>query len=170
MTMGDRIAILNDGELQQTGRPKEVYEDPVNDFVGGFVGSPSMNFLDLDADDDGEHAHLRNDDGFAYELTGSVAESVRRSDADRVRFGVRPEDVAVGRGSLEATVEVVEPVGSDNYLYLDVAPEFVARVDSDLTPAAGDVVALDFDQADVRLFDAETGESLTRNDQKAQFA
>ena len=170
MTMGDRIAILNDGKLQQTGRPKEVYEDPVNDFVGGFVGSPSMNFLDLDVSDDGEHVHLRNDDGFTYEFTGSAAESVRLSGADRVRFGVRPEDVFVGGGSLEATVEVVEPVGSDNYLYLDLAPEFVARVDSDLIPDAGDAVSLDFDQSDVRLFDAETGESLTRNDQKAQFA
>ncbi|WP_458210583.1 ABC transporter ATP-binding protein [Haladaptatus sp. NG-SE-30] len=170
MTMGDRIAILDDGELQQTGRPKEVYENPVNMFVGGFVGSPSMNFLDLDVTNDKDRVLLRNDDGFAYELTGSTAESVRRLTAERVRFGIRPEDVFVDDGSLSTTVEVVEPIGSDNYLYLDLAPDFVARVDSDVNPAAGDTIALGFDQSNVHLFDIETGESLTRNERMAQFA
>ena len=169
MTMGDRIAILNDGRLQQVGAPTDVYENPVNEFVGGFVGSPSMNFLDAEVAARGSDVTLANDEGFEYSLSGPLAAAVSDSHVDRVRFGVRPEDVVVVQsGQLRATVEVVEPIGSDNYLYLDLGEDFVARVDSDIEPATGDVVSIDFDESDIHLFDAETGESLSEREKQAK--
>jgi len=70
MTMGDRLAILNDGKLQQVGKPTEVYENPVNKFVAGFIGSPSMNFIDVDVETDGSSATIHDDaSGLAFELS-----------------------------------------------------------------------------------------------------
>ncbi|RDI71380.1 ABC transporter ATP-binding protein [Halopelagius longus] len=162
MTMGDRIAILNDGVLQQTGAPKEVYRNPRNEFVGGFVGSPSMNFLDVAVAGDGGRVALTNDDGFEYELTGEAARAVSETGVTEARLGIRPENVTVtdGEDGLLATVEVVEPVGSDNYLHLDLGPDFIARVDSHVEPSNGDAIRVTFDQRDVTLFDAASGESL----------
>ncbi|USZ67532.1 ABC transporter ATP-binding protein [Halorussus salilacus] len=162
MTMGDRIVILDGGELQQAGVPTEVYTDPVNEFVGGFIGSPSMNFLDLDVEDSGGATRLVDDRGFAYDLTD---ERLRNAVAGRtsVRLGVRPEDVEMaerGENAVETTVEVVEPVGSDNYLHLDLGPDFIARVGSRVEPEYGEVVEVTFAQSDLHLFDADGGESL----------
>ncbi|MFC6826582.1 ABC transporter ATP-binding protein [Halopelagius fulvigenes] len=162
MTMGDRIAILNDGVLQQTGAPTEVYRNPRNEFVGGFVGSPSMNFVDVAVEGDGGRVALTNDDGFAYELTGEAARAASGTGVTEARLGVLPENVTVAEDEdgLRATVEVVEPVGSDNYLHLDLGPDFIARVDSHVEPSNGDTIRVTFDQRDVTLFDAESGESL----------
>jgi multiple sugar transport system ATP-binding protein len=164
MTMGDRIAILNGGKLQQLGAPKDVYNNPTNEFVGGFVGSPSMNFLDVTVDQTGDDVRLVKDDGaFDYRLSGDVAARVRDADVTEFTLGVRPEDVAVvdgGPNAVETTVGVVEPIGSDNYLHLDVDIDFIARVDSDIEPDTGDVIHVTFDQSDLHLFDGETGESL----------
>jgi multiple sugar transport system ATP-binding protein len=175
MTMGDRLAILDGGQLQQTGRPKDVYQNPRNEFVGGFVGSPSMNFMNLDVSvgSDGDTVTLTGDDGFAYTLRGDRARRVADSGAQSVRLGVRPENVTVGtaesgengsrtgENANEAVVEVVEPIGSDNYLYLDLgSEEFVARVAADVEPSWGDTVTVAFDEAAVHIFDAETGDSL----------
>ncbi|MFC6724354.1 ABC transporter ATP-binding protein [Halobium palmae] len=173
MTMGDRIVILNDGELQQTGAPTDVYRNPANEFVGGFVGSPSMNFLNVGVEHAGSSALLSGADGrFEYELTddrlvGALA------DRDAVTVGIRPEDVFVlddgdrRANAVETTVDVVEPVGSDNYLHLDIAIEFVARVDSDVEPEVGDRVRVAFDPSDLHLFDANSGESLLREKRTA---
>ena len=156
MTMGDRMAILDSGELQQAGPPTSVYEAPTNRFVAGFVGSPSMNFVDAELIDDG--AAVRFEDGQTVELP---AGHVDATGSRPVTVGVRPENVqVVESGDLPATVEVVEPVGSDNYLYLDLAESFIARVAADVTPTAGETIHVEFDSDAVHLFDRETGESL----------
>ncbi|SEO46561.1 multiple sugar transport system ATP-binding protein [Halogranum amylolyticum] len=164
MTMGDRIAILDDGELQQLGAPKDVYNNPTNEFVGGFVGSPSMNFLDVAVEDSGNAVRLTQTEGpLDYQLSGDVAARVREADVSEFTLGIRPEDVEVvdgGPNAVETTVGVVEPIGSDNYLHLDVGTDFIARVDSDVEPASGDVIQITFDQSDLHLFDGVTGESL----------
>jgi len=165
MTMGDRIVILNDGSLQQLGDPKTVYDDPVNEFVGGFIGSPSMNFLDVSVEGSGRSVTLRTDDGAAYELSPALSERVtERTDADRLTLGVRPEDVRTADPGREDTVrtslEVLEPVGSDNYLYLALGDDFIARVDADVEPDVGETVTVTFDESKIHLFDADTGESI----------
>ncbi|SHG91226.1 ABC transporter ATP-binding protein [Halobaculum gomorrense] len=172
MTMGDKIAILDDGELQQTGRPTDVYDDPANEFVGGFVGSPSMNVLDAVVDNAADGVTLRGATAdFTYDLSSAYADVFEG--VEEVRMGIRPEDVRVaGDGStgITTTVDVIEPIGSDNYLYLDLGPEFIARVDSGITPAVGEGIEITFDEMAVHVFDPRTGESLTYGIDAAESA
>ncbi|WP_049907504.1 ABC transporter ATP-binding protein [Haloferax elongans] len=175
MTMGDRIVILKDGKLQQVGRPKDVYENPANEFVGGFVGSPSMNFVDVTLDREGDSTVLVADDGpFSYELSDDFAAHLRDEISEpAVRVGIRPEDITTTTDDSKAirtTVEVVEPIGSDNYLHLDVAPDFIARVDSGVEPSAGDSIRVTFDESDLHVFDKQTGESLLYRESKQTAA
>ncbi|MFD1645096.1 ABC transporter ATP-binding protein [Haloarchaeobius litoreus] len=169
MTMGDRMVILRDGRLQQAGAPKHVYENPANRFVGGFVGSPSMNFVDVTASTTGGTTTLASDD-LTCELSGAVADDLPAD--DEFVLGVRPEDVAPASGDtgtgLTATVEVVEPVGSDNYIYLDVADQFIARVDSTVEPAPGESMAVAFDESALHLFDTDTGEAVAVGERRAE--
>ena len=164
MTMGDRIVILDEGELQQVGAPKEVYSNPTNEFVGGFVGSPSMNFIDVAVEEVDGAVTLTAGDRFAYRLDESDARRLQEATSTRdLRMGIRPEDVQVvesGPNAQQAVVEVVEPIGSDNYLYLDVGDDFIARVDADVEPDPGDEILVSFDSKAVHLYDPKTGEAL----------
>ncbi|WP_435157113.1 ABC transporter ATP-binding protein [Haladaptatus sp. DFWS20] len=171
MTMGDRIVILRDGELQQMGAPTTVYENPTNSFVGGFVGSPSMNFIDVRATNDSGEIVLTNADGdFSCRLSSAFTGRIETVNGE-FTVGVRPEDVfpATGdeRNVLETTVEVVEPIGSDNYLYLDLADDFIARVDSDVEPSPGDTIQVTFAEDDVHVFDSETGKIIGEKSETA---
>ncbi|AEH38730.1 ABC transporter ATP-binding protein [Halopiger xanaduensis] len=163
MTMGDRIVILNNGELQQVGEPTEVYDNPVNEFVAGFIGSPSMNFFDVDVTTRGDRIVLGDpDSGFEFELSSEyVTDHADELEANQYTLGIRPENVNVvesaAEGVVKGTVEVVEPIGSDNYLYMDLAEDFIARVDSSIEPDVGERVALTFDESDIHLFEPETG-------------
>ncbi|WP_435125782.1 ABC transporter ATP-binding protein [Halobaculum sp. D14] len=161
MTMGDRIVILNHGDLQQVDEPTAVYRNPVNRFVGGFIGSPSMNFLDVTVSGAGVLDGV--DDPFSYRLSDAKAAPLETD--DRLTLGVRPEDVRPADPeddhAVTATVEVVEPIGSDNYLHLDVADEFIARVPADVDPDPGDSITVAFDEDRLHLFDSATGEALT---------
>jgi multiple sugar transport system ATP-binding protein len=176
MTMGDRIVILNDGELQQVGRPTDVYENPANRFVAGFIGSPSMNFVDVEAEPVAGGLRLTGtQEEFTYELSDHRADAFGDVTGKCV-LGVRPEHISVVDGSEDAVrvrVDVVEPIGSDNYLYLDLgteasgfgtenATDFIARVPTGVEPATGDVVDVAFDESAVHLFDADTGEAIRR--------
>ncbi|SFS67449.1 ABC transporter ATP-binding protein [Halostagnicola kamekurae] len=165
MTMGDRIVILDGGELQQVGKPTRVYENPANEFVGGFIGSPSMNFLEVDVDDSGDGVNLTGLEAeFDFELSGSYVDRHAGSlEGGRYTLGIRPESVEFvdgARNSITGRVSVVEPVGSDNYLHLDLGGEFVARVSPAIEPQPGDDVTLTFDESAIHLFDPETGRDV----------
>ena len=176
MTMGDQIVILNDGRRQQVGEPSAVYDNPANEFVGGFVGSPSMNFVPVDARADGDDVRLTGsrDSSFEFLLTDDRADAIRGR-ADSYTLGIRPENVRIvdegTENAVPATVEVVEPIGSDNYLYLDLGteastlaaqdqPDFIARVDSTVAPETGDVVYAGFPESTVHLFEQPGGEAV----------
>ena len=164
MTMGDRIAVLNGGELQQVGAPNEVYEHPANEFVAGFIGSPSMNFMRMDVElRDGTVTLVADhDDSLTYELTEDIATKIPVDPGDQVNIGVRPEDLEVvgesGNASpgrqLEATIEVLEPMGSDNFLSVDIGldEEWVARVDSSYTPQERSTIRVTFEYEALNLF------------------
>ncbi len=168
MTMGDRIAIMNDGRLQQVGRPNEVYDHPANLFVAGFIGEPSMNFLDV-VYRDGNRPRLvgsEGGDGFAYPLARSTADRLEVEDGAQLTLGVRPEDVTIetDTGALsdtaqQATIDVVEPMGSDSfvYFYLD-GTEWTGRTGR-IGRETGDKIVCDFEESAVYLFD-ETGETI----------
>jgi len=169
MTMGDRIAILEDGKLQQVGEPTEVYENPVNEFVGGFIGSPSMNFFEATIEASGAGGLLQIA-GTELPLSEEFARRVSRD--GEVRLGIRPENVRFEDRGLASTVEVIEPVGSDNYVHLDLGPSFIARVDSNVEPEPGDQVSVVFDEDDILVFDPKTGASLLESgaDQRIETA
>jgi multiple sugar transport system ATP-binding protein len=168
MTMGDRIAILDGGVFQQVGTPNEVYNHPANRFVAGFIGSPSMNFLEVTLEETaGGYELAAIESETSYTLEGSLVDDIGATAGDRLTLGVRPEDIEVaaseggGERTIEARVEVVEPMGSDNYLALTVGQaEWTARVPPGYQPEEESAVTLSFDPAAVHLFDSD-GETLT---------
>ncbi|WP_129114706.1 ABC transporter ATP-binding protein [Halegenticoccus tardaugens] len=160
MAMGDRIAVMNDGTLQQVGDPEEVYRSPANEFVADFIGSPSINLFTAEA----EGSTLRGPGGFAYELDDPAV----AAGYDRLRVGVRPEDVElVEVGGNEATVTVTEHMGNENVLYLEMGgEELTARIDSAVRPSPDETVRFDFDGSALYLFDPSTGEAVkTKTDE-----
>jgi len=164
LTMSDRIVVLNEGELQQFGTPEDIYERPANEFVADFIGSPAMNFFDVELD-----GATLTGEGIALDVPGGVADRVRsEASASTLRLGIRPEDIDVvdpGDGVATATVDVVENAGSDNYLYLDLAgAECRVRVPSGVKPALDAEVGVDFAASDIHLFDDATGHNLLLTD------
>src|SRR3954454_41451 len=109
MTMGDRVAVLKDGVLQQCATPRELFTRPANTFVGGFIGSPAMNMLQCTA----------TADGLTYgAMTLPLSTSQRNGlTSDQVTIGVRPEALRIGDEGLEATILAVEELGSDSFVY-----------------------------------------------------
>jgi multiple sugar transport system ATP-binding protein len=153
MAMGDRIAVMNGGTLQQVGTAEEVYRSPVNEFVADFIGSPSINTFDATVDG----TRLSGPGEFTYQLSdaGPVA------GYDRVRVGVRPEDITLVPDGIPVETNVLEPMGNENFLYADLAgQELTARVPPHDRPDPGEVVEFTFDEAALYLFDPETGETL----------
>jgi ABC-type sugar transport system ATPase subunit len=135
LVLGDRVAVLRDGALEQVDTPDGVWRAPANAFVARFVGTPGMNLLD-------EGRPLRLDG-----LPGG-----------RLRVGVRPEAVRLAAGGVPATVSLVEVVGADALVHLQLEHEtLVARVSAEERPSVGDVVGVAVDRRDVHLFEAESG-------------
>ncbi|WP_436936008.1 ABC transporter ATP-binding protein [Halovenus marina] len=162
MTMGDRIAILHDGELQQMGTPLETYYEPTNVFVAGFIGSPSMNFLTVDVEADGDEITFSTGD-FEYQARESVA--ALGDLPERVIMGIRPEDIELQdertRESIEVTVDVVEPLGSNQMLYFELGGKtFTAEVEGYHQIAEGNRILLRFPEHRMHLFDAETEQAI----------
>jgi multiple sugar transport system ATP-binding protein len=160
MTMGDRVAVLKDGILQQCDSPRHMYDKPNNVFVAGFIGSPAMNLLQTDVDGDTLHFG-----GADLRLPRQAADAVGSTRS--VTVGVRPEDMdVVGDGAgMPTEVEVVEELGADAYIY--GSTEFngerksvIVRVDGRRPPAKGDVLYLAPRPGHVHMFSGETGERV----------
>ncbi|AZZ48235.1 sn-glycerol-3-phosphate ABC transporter ATP-binding protein UgpC [Rathayibacter rathayi] len=159
LTMGDRIAVLKDGVLQQVGSPRDLYENPNNVFVAGFIGSPAMNLFHADVTDGGVK--------FGDTVLPIAREALAKTSQKVVTLGVRPEDVTVSTqaGGLPIEVDLIEELGSDGYLYGHTEVEgrrtdIVARVDGRVHPTAGDRVYVTANHR-VHIFDAESGERLS---------
>ena len=152
LSLGDRVAVMRAGRIVQLGDPIEVYDSPADRFVGGFLGSPPMNFLAAKVDPGGHRLHV----GDAVVPAPRVA--ARRGGRD-VLLGVRPENITVDseQGDVAAHVEVLEPTGSAVLLTVDVGDEAL-KVAAPATFRArpGDVVHLSFPPEAIRLYDAET--------------
>ena len=160
MTMADRIVVMNTGVIEQIGTPDELYEHPVNLFVAGFIGSPSMNLLDgvIEADADGLSVHHK---GRSLPI---VPPEAARSGM-KVVYGVRPEHVGVvADGAQElrnATIDVVERTGPGRNVVLDFAGTRITATMDNKTPlSVGQRVEAAFQAGEVHLFDRETGHNL----------
>jgi multiple sugar transport system ATP-binding protein len=161
LTMGDRIAVLKDGVLQQVGTPRDLYANPKNVFVAGFIGSPAMNLFTADLVEGG----LK----FGTAVAALDRATMAATTSTKVTIGVRPEDVrvsATGEG-LKVDVDLVEELGADGYLYghtdIDGARvDIVARVDGRVHPDAGDTVFILPEPAHIHAFDIESGNRLSK--------
>ena len=163
LTLGDRIAILKEGVLQQVATPMELYEHPGNKFVAGFIGSPSMNFFDgtLTRTGQGAMCTFRNADV-------TIRVPCDAGTSERVFLGVRPQhlevvgETAVGEGSLRAEVGVVEPMGNEQIVYLTVPSGgrvvAVAPVQPRIVP--GERVSVRVRPEGLHVFDAQTGKRI----------
>ena len=164
MTMGDRIAVLNDGVLQQVDTPRNLYNTPANIFVAGFIGSPSMNFFD---------ATLVAEEGNYYVDTGDfrvrVPEELKNRYDDyvgkEVVYGIRPEDIhapqfappEITAAPFSATVEVIELLGHESHLFMSTGKNSaVAIVDNRFIVNVGNQVELVMNVANMHLFDKQT--------------
>jgi multiple sugar transport system ATP-binding protein len=169
MTMGDRIAVMRDGIVQQVDTPLTLYNQPANVFVAGFIGSPSMNFLDVQVTRDSDGYFL---DGGAFKLKApaSRTETLRPYEGKEIVFGVRPEDIsdraismvpAEPGNTLQALVEVTEPMGDRVHLYLALQPHtFIANVDAETQAQEEKPLDLVIDLAKTHAFDKTTEKAI----------
>jgi ABC-type sugar transport system ATPase subunit len=164
LTMSDRIAIMNHGQLQQYGTPDEVYYQPANLFVAGFIGSPPMNFVE---------GELVGEDGRLFFQWGNVRyalpDDLRRrletqySERNAI-LGVRSETIEVSRNGaagLDGVVYVEEPLGSDVFVTVQVGnANLVVRTNPDFRAAIGDQLKLHFNPAKLYFFSPQTGQAI----------
>jgi multiple sugar transport system ATP-binding protein len=166
MTMGDRVAVLKDGLLQQVDAPREMYDRPNNVFVAGFIGSPAMNIFDFDVRNG--HAVVG---GVDVPLTRATADAIAAEGQNTVTLGFRPESLeVVGEGDgFPIAVNVVEELGSDAFAYGtltggqvgDLADrEVIARVDARRPPMKGETIYVRVREGEQHAFSDKTGERL----------
>jgi multiple sugar transport system ATP-binding protein len=158
MTLGDRVAVLSDGRLQQCDAPRTLYEEPANTFVAGFIGSPAMNLVLCQLGTNGSVSL----GGVHVELPPGA----RAKLGDTAVIGLRPEALEVGTEGIPASVEVVEEIGADAYVFAaaEVSGEetkLVARVESRRAPERGARVSLRPRAGEAHVFDPETGARLS---------
>jgi multiple sugar transport system ATP-binding protein len=165
MTMGQRIAVMSMGLLQQVGTPQELYDRPKNKFVAGFIGSPSMNFADVPA---GSGVTELQSGGIHIPLPPQYREALTGT-GGRVTVGFRPEHLELGdlggtTATIRGTADVVEYLGNEELLHVSVeGSDIIAIVDSSHRVRPGDVVALQLPIEKLHLFDTESGDALLRN-------
>jgi len=164
MTMGTRIAVMSEGLLQQVGSPQVLYDTPVNRFVAGFIGSPSMNFVDVKLDN-AEGGKLVGPGEWSIPLPARYREGAAKA-AGGLVAGFRPEHLEIGdadhaAASFRARADVVEYLGNEELLHVNAADQdIVAIVDSANRVRPGDIVQLQLPLDKLHLFDGESGLSM----------
>jgi len=183
LTMGDRIVVMRDGMLQQFDTPQNLYDNPANMFVAGFIGSPSMNFMPVQIESNANGLVITDGD-FHLPIPSQFERVAASKKGQPIIFGIRPEDIQVQDFAesawkdsvVQSRVEVVEPLGNEIQVHATTAKHadsnkiaseedaptdvFVARVDPRVRVKAGDTVPLAFNLAHMHLFDPQTQEVL----------
>jgi multiple sugar transport system ATP-binding protein len=165
MTMGQRIAVMSDGLLQQVGTPQQLYDHPVNRFVAGFIGSPSMNFVETDVPD-GE-GEIQTAD-LTVPVPAAFKEGMKGMDG-KVVVGFRPEHLELGEVAgpaavVKGTADVVEYLGNEELLHVTSGgKDIVAIVDSSHRVKPGDVITLKLPADKLHMFHAESGLTINRS-------
>jgi len=159
MTMGDRVVVMKDGFLQQADTPQNLYDNPANAFVAGFIGSPAMNLVDLKIEEGG--ARLGST---LIPIERSILSQVTAEGSDSITVGFRPEDLSMSPEGFELNIELVELLGADAYLYGQVADakgeerQVTVRTDGRATPQRGTTIHLVPDLNSIHLFSSKTGD------------
>ena len=164
MSMADRIAILNDGKFQQIGTPTEVYNTPHNLFVAGFIGSPTMNFIEVTFNErDGNALEFAN---FTFELTNELAEKIKKSNSTQLILGIRPEHIKITpehhEKSIEVDVSVVEYLGAETLVTFELS-EGVSAIASPTgfyPVKMGEKSFISFPKEKIYVFNKDTGYNI----------
>ncbi|MBI3974116.1 MAG: ABC transporter ATP-binding protein [Chloroflexi bacterium] len=170
MTMGTRIAVLRDGVLQQIDAPQVLYDHPTNMFVAGFIGSPSMNFVDTRLEGTPDEM-IANAGSFRMPVPAALAPKLASVLGKECFFGIRPEDMYEPKyappevdqsARMRARVDVTEPLGAEIYLYLLAGEkQLIARVDPRTRADVGDEIEMVLDVSKMHIFDRQTQEAYT---------
>jgi len=153
MTMADKIVVMNNGNIEQAGRPLDLYDRPANLFVAGFIGSPAMNMVKGTI----SGGSLRMDDGTLWPLP---VNGVARREGPAV-YGVRPEHLQLDSGGIPATVQMVEPTGSETQVLMRIGGQpVIGAFRERILARAGDILPVRPDPALVHLFDQQSGARL----------
>jgi multiple sugar transport system ATP-binding protein len=164
MTLADRVVIMNGGRIDQIGTPHEVYHKPRTQFVAGFIGSPTMNFLPCRLVENGAGLTIRLSDWLALPVPASREARYRPRVGHELIFGLRPEHIREGRGNIppgmaafEARLDVVEPMGMETMVYFLVdGVEVCGRVDPAAAGSVGEPMPLVADVNQMHLIDPRT--------------
>jgi len=166
MTLGDKVAVMKDGVIQQFGTPHEIYNNPANLFVASFIGSPPMNFVPLRIRQrDGRWVGVLNSEQGSCELPLPITSDDGLRDRELI-LGIRPEQIGLAPAgsadfSLAVDIEVVEPTGPDTLVVFTLNQvKACCRLAPDQAPRVGETLNLQFDPRRALLFDAQTGERL----------
>ena len=166
MTLGDKVAVMKDGVIQQFGTPHEIYNNPANLFVASFIDSPPMNFVPLRIRQrDGRWVGVLNSEQGSCELPLPITSDEGLRDRELI-LGIRPEQIGLSNGSaadlsLLVDIEVVEPTGPDTLVVFALNQvKACCRLAPDQAPRVGETLNLQFDPRKVLLFDAQSGERL----------
>jgi multiple sugar transport system ATP-binding protein len=165
MTLGDRVVVMSDGLVQQVDTPLEIYSRPVSRFVAGFIGSPAMNFIEVEVAGQGDGVGVRAE-GLRLDVPASRRDALAAYANRRVTLGVRPEHIALvngtGTAAAEGRIEVTEQLGSE--LLADVllggSSLVVSRVDPEARLERGQSVGLAFNASRLHFFDPDTGAAI----------
>jgi sn-glycerol 3-phosphate transport system ATP-binding protein len=152
MTMADRLVVLNNGIAAQIGTPMEIYDDPKDQFVAGFIGSPAMNFLDCEISDESIIIGQQ-----------SIATPVNVTQRGKLVLGIRPEHFNQSASDLQGTVQMIEKLGANVLLYIKMdnsEQPVVIQCDNQLDVEIGDVYTLSFDAQKLYFFDANTQQRI----------
>ncbi len=175
MTMATRIAVMNQGMLQQVGTPQELYDRPVNVFVAGFIGSPSMNFFEVTATQEGDEIHL-SADTFRITMPSGKVTSLRPYLGQKLVLGIRPENIhapdymppGIAAARVRAKVDVTEMMGNEVFVYLLTGQEqFLARLDPRVKANPGQEMEVIFDTDSIHFFNSSTGKAMPAGAQSA---
>ena len=164
MTLGDRICVMHEGKLQQMDKPLEIYNNPKNIFVGGFIGSPQMNFMEGQIDSKGDYYEF-NSDYFSMKVEVDQSTSGKNITGD-IRIGIRPENFfknpeGENDAKIIGKISVIEQMGSETYIYLESgAKQLVARVKADNSYKIGEEISLWVSPNHISLFDAKSGKKI----------
>jgi multiple sugar transport system ATP-binding protein len=152
MTMADKIVVMRDGRVEQIGAPLDLYDNPQNIFVAGFIGSPSMNFIQGRISGSNGQARFVSDSGLELPIPPA---NVR--DGMEITYGVRPEHIEIGEGGIPVNVVVVEPTGSETQVFAKAGKDLIDAIVKDRIRARhGEQVLFRIDPANVHLFDRKT--------------
>jgi multiple sugar transport system ATP-binding protein len=177
LTLGDRIAVMKEGVIQQVADPMKLYRSPANLFVAGFIGSPPMNFFRGTVVSKGNALFFREQTPSGSALPNPITLPLEAANATSLRcylekpimLGLRPEDIVLRQNApeappdrtIEAIADVVQPMGSETHIYLTTAGHsFVARLPASATVQAGQTLSLVFEMARAHLFDPVTGQTV----------